>query len=62
VDEIGGVRHRLTTDELLTRFAKRDHPISESTLKSALAELVRRRILDNRQDVRPNGYGFPRWN
>jgi hypothetical protein len=51
---------RMTTREILSELEKVEGAASEGVVKQMLAELVRRRILDNRQDVRPRGYGFPR--
>lgn len=48
--------HRLTTNQVVQMLEKKCGPTSLGMTKQALAELVDRRILDNRQDVSPKGY------
>jgi hypothetical protein len=53
--------HRLTTAEILKALDQAQHVWGESTVKNNLAELVDEGLLNNRQDVRPKGYGLPAW-
>jgi hypothetical protein len=53
--------HRLTTTKILQELEVRNLFWGESTIKRALAEMVRDRELNNRRDVRPRGYGLPAW-
>jgi hypothetical protein len=52
---------RLTTTPLIGEMQQRDREYGESTIKQALARMVGRGDLNNRQDVRPKGYGLPEW-
>jgi hypothetical protein len=52
---------RLTTKEILAELEKKFGAVSEGTTKVNLATLVRRRILNNRQDGMLKGYGLPEW-
>jgi hypothetical protein len=54
-------RHRLTTRLILQGLQDRKLIWGESTVKRALAEMVRDGELTNRSDVRPRGYGLPGW-
>lgn len=49
---------RLTTNEIQTEYQKLYGPAGESTIKNALAVMVRDKILDNRSDEDPRGYGI----
>lgn len=49
---------RLTTNEVLSAYAKKFGKVSESQVKSYLAEMRRAKIIDNRDDVKPPGYGI----
>jgi hypothetical protein len=53
--------HRLTTAKVLQELLARDLLWGESTVKRALAKMVRDNELTNRTDVRPRGYGLPVW-
>jgi hypothetical protein len=53
--------HRLTTRPILRGLQARNLIWGESTVKRALAEMVRDGELTNRSDVRPRGYGLPGW-
>jgi hypothetical protein len=55
------VNHRLTTSGILKELATRGNDWGVSTVKRALAEMVRDGELTNRKDVRPRGYGLPSW-
>jgi hypothetical protein len=55
------VGHRLTTRPILQGLQDSDLIWGESTVKRALAEMVRDGELTNRSDVRPRGYGLPAW-
>jgi hypothetical protein len=52
---------RLTTSEILTALDKSNRVWGESTVKTNLADMVEDRLITNRQDVRPRGYGLPEW-
>jgi hypothetical protein len=52
---------RLTTKRILTELRVRNFTWGESTVKRALAEMVREHELNNRHDTRPRGYGLPGW-
>lgn len=52
---------RMTTNEILSAFEQRGVIKGESTIKGKLAQLTRRRILVNRSDTSPKGYGLPEW-
>lgn len=54
--------HRLTTQQVLEAMTRAGDTWSDSTVKAALAELVRDGVLTSRGDVRPRGYGLPEWN
>jgi hypothetical protein len=49
---------RMTTRQIMAALEKKRGAVSEGTTKSALAGLVRRHLLVNRQDVIPKGYGL----
>jgi len=53
--------HRLTTRPILQQLRAHNWHWGESTVKRALAEMVRDGELTNRHDVRPRGYGLPGW-
>jgi hypothetical protein len=55
------VNRRLTTSGILGELTARQIYWGESTVKRALAEMVRDGQLTNRGDVRPRGYGLPAW-
>lgn len=55
------VGYRLTTSQILSEFSKRNDVKAESTTKLKLSQLVRRKVLSNRSDSQPRGYGFPEW-
>lgn len=55
------VGHRLTTTQLLSEFSDREFLHGESTVKTTLARMVREKVLNNRSDISPKGYGFPEW-
>jgi hypothetical protein len=61
VDVIQETGHRMTTEQILAAIREIDKVASSGTTKQYLAELVDRGILDNRQDVQPNGYGLQEW-
>jgi len=50
---------RLTTSAILRALEARHMDWGESTVKRALAAMVRRGELTNRSDLRPRGYGLP---
>jgi hypothetical protein len=52
---------RITTTEILRALERKYGAASEGTTKTCLAGLVRRGLLNNRQDVTPKGYGLPDW-
>jgi len=52
---------RLTTTEILRTLEARQLLWGESTVKRALAEMVREEELTNQRDIRPRGYGLPNW-
>ncbi len=52
---------RLTTTQILSEFSKRGTIKAESTVKGKLAQLTRRKVLVNRSDTNPKGYGLPEW-
>lgn len=54
-------KKRLTTEEVLAAMETKYGSASQGTYKSALADLVHRGFLNNRQDVQPPGYGLPEW-
>jgi hypothetical protein len=54
-------RRRLTTSKILKELRVRELIWGESTIKRALAEMVRDHELNNRRDLRPRGYGLPTW-
>jgi len=53
--------HRMTTKEILSALRDKHGDASEGTTKQHLAMLVQHKVLNNRQDVTPNGYGLPEW-
>lgn len=57
VDALRECGSRLTTEPLL----KRALGLSNSNGKAILSGLVKRGIIDNRNDCKPRGYGFPGW-
>ncbi len=61
MDVIRATDHRLTTKEILQELVKEHGAASEGTTKVNLATLRRRKLLTNRQDVNPKGYGLPEW-
>ena len=61
IDVIRAAGQRLTTDGVVDALAKAHGVASEGTTKVYLSELVSRRLLTNRQDVTPKGYGLPEW-
>jgi hypothetical protein len=52
---------RLTTSQILSEFSRLGKPKGESTIRGKLAQLTRRKVLVNRTDTRPQGYGMPEW-
>jgi hypothetical protein len=58
---IGQAGRRLTTSQVMTRLKEAGMLHGESTIKMALAFLVRTNHLTNRQGVKPRGYGLPEW-
>lgn len=52
---------RLTTTQILDEFSKRGAIKAESTVKGKLAQLTKRKVLVNRSDTNPKGYGLPEW-
>lgn len=61
---IGVIRsagQRLVTKQVMAELRQVYGAASEGTTKVTLAGLVRRGLLSNRRDVRPNGYGLPEW-
>jgi hypothetical protein len=60
VDVIRDVGHRMTTREILEMLEAKG-PVSVGTTKQALAAMRRHRVLTNRSDTRPRGYGLPEW-
>jgi repressor of nif and glnA expression len=55
------VGRRLTTTQILDEFNKRGVVKAESTIKGKLAQLTKRKVLVNRSDTSPKGYGLPEW-
>ena len=55
------IRHRLTTGKILQEMRARNLVWGDSTVKRALAEMVRDHELNNRSGVRPRGYGLTAW-
>jgi hypothetical protein len=52
---------RLTTTQILDEFSRMGVIKAESTVKGKLAQLTRRKVLVNRSDTKPKGYGLPEW-
>jgi len=52
---------RLTTKEMLSALSSSGKIHGESTVKTSLAELVRRGVLTTCSHCRPPGYGLPTW-
>lgn len=52
---------RMSTTRIMTALARAGHDYSERKLQDTLARLVEEGTLDNRQNVRPVGYGLPEW-
>jgi hypothetical protein len=61
VDLIRETGHRMTTNAIMAGLETHNGSASLGTTKGALAALGRRDVLDNRQDVVPNGYGLFEW-
>jgi len=61
VDVICKVGHRLTTNGVLAQLEADGQPAAESTTKASLASLTRSKVLTNRRDTSPRGYGLPHW-
>lgn len=61
IDVISAAGSRMTTREVLDAIEVRNGVASEGTTKTVLSGLVRRKILTNRQDVKPKGYGLSEW-
>ena len=55
------VGHRPTTTQILDEFYRAGKVKGESTIKGKLAQLTKRRVLVNRTDTKPPGYGLPEW-
>ncbi len=55
------VGRRLTTTQILDEFSAMGVIKAESTIKGKLAQLTKRKILVNRSDTSPKGYGLPEW-
>jgi hypothetical protein len=53
--------HRLTTSQILRELRVNGMIWGESTVKRALADMVRDHELNNRTGIRPRGYGLPAW-
>ena len=53
--------HRLTTLQVLSALAKLRTKISEGMTKQSLRKLVLLKVLDNRSDTKPRGYGLRTW-
>jgi hypothetical protein len=49
---------RLTRERLLAATENHGRARAESTVSEALADLIRLKLVDNRQDVNPRGYGL----
>ena len=54
--------NRLTTKQILAALQSKFGARSEGMTKQQLSGLVKRALLDNRQDCDPKGYGLPEWN
>ncbi len=52
---------RLTTNQILKELRVRESLWGDSTVKRALADMVRDGELNNRTGIRPRGYGLPTW-
>jgi hypothetical protein len=52
---------RLTTTKLLTAMHAAGRTWGDSTVRVALAAMVRKGIITNRIDTEPRGYGLPEW-
>ncbi len=52
---------RLTTTQILDEFSKGGTIKAESTVKLKLSQLTKRKVLVNRSDTNPKGYGLPEW-
>ncbi len=61
IEVIRHAGHRMTTDEIVSELERQHGAASLGTTKNALAGLRRRKILTNRQDVKPKGYGLAEW-
>jgi hypothetical protein len=61
VDLLASVGHRMSTNEILGEFNRQGQIKAESTTKGKLAQLTKRKILNNRTDTNPKGYGLPAW-
>jgi hypothetical protein len=59
IEVIGNANRRLTTMQVLKAMVMSDNPIAESTVKSLLANLVRRGLLRNCRNCAPQGYALP---
>jgi hypothetical protein len=55
------VGHRMTRDQVREELSKRKKRRADSVVGDTLALLVRLGVLDNRQDVAPNGFGLREW-
>jgi hypothetical protein len=61
LDVIRARGERMTTMQIVAALETALDRAGEGATKLALAGLVRRELLTNRQDVRPRGYGLPEW-
>jgi hypothetical protein len=52
---------RLTQEQVLDKLRAEHDKVSSGTTYNYLAALVRMKVLTNRQDVEPPGYGLPEW-
>jgi hypothetical protein len=61
VSVIQKVGRRLTTNQLISELAKTCGLVSLGSTKTSLAYLTRAKVLTNRRDTDPPGYGMPDW-
>jgi hypothetical protein len=55
---LGEAGHRMTTPEILSALDTSELIHGETTVKLALAKMVKDGVLDNRPDANPRGYGI----
>jgi hypothetical protein len=58
---VSEAKKKLTTSEVLTALEAAGMPWAESTVKGALAQMVRDGTLVNRCNGQGRGYGLPEW-